>query len=143
MQIHFHLSSSTCRPESQQQQSRELGECFHLFSSCTLSFHGMSCHSSVYFVFLALQKFILAIPINRKTMWDNDSSFLSYHHECFKILHTSTFKTVNLLFTCKYICKFIHILVLLCLASSFCLFFRSCGRHELGTASGTAGAVQR
>lgn len=100
MHIHFHLSSSTCRSASQQQQSREMGECLHLFSSCTLSFHGVSCHSSVYFIFLSLQKLILAITINRKTTWDKDSSFLSSHHQYFKMFHTSTSKAVNLFFIC-------------------------------------------
>lgn len=31
----------------------------------------------------------------QKTMWDNDSSFLSFHHLCFKMFHTNTSEALN------------------------------------------------
>lgn len=80
--------------------SSNQGECLHLFSSCTLSFHDFSCYSSVYFVFLALQKFILAIIANRKTTWDNDSSFPSSCHQCFKMFLSNISEALNLPFIC-------------------------------------------
>lgn len=46
-----HSALACSLPESQQPQSSELEECLHLFPSSLLSFHAVSSHSSVYFMY--------------------------------------------------------------------------------------------